>query len=470
MRSTDTLTGAELPRWTRAALAGLLAVAIGLTVGFFGERALPLMAVEVAVILGFVVQPTLLLDATAALVPLGVFVAYLTPLMPGQAQATDALLFSFAVSSFAHPSVHGRRRRVPAAPIVLGLAFVGIALLSLTQSEYKAEGVRKIGRIVVMGLALLGASRSVTPQIAQRAARILTATTVLAAALAIAITVARASQVGLGSDGLRLWAGLVDPNHYAVLLAMVFALVLVGKRDRTALRWLAAVLVLLAAELLTLSRGGLLALGAGVATVIALLLVIPRSFARLGLGHRATAVIAVCVLGAVALGLAAPSFTDTAVGRYVKIGDPSTDPSATLRLRIWDTAAKLLDEAPYLGIGPGAFVSATGESGGFVHGFEAHNSILETAVETGFPAAACLVALLTWAGVAGAARVRRLGRVADVDADRLGLAAGALAAYAAGIVGALTLSNFLYEGPFILICILLIGALAPPRAARDDRQ
>ena len=110
----------ELPPWARTALAVLFAVAIGLGVALFRERALPLMAVEAAVILGFVVRPAVLLDATAALVPLGVFVAYLTPFMPGQAQAMDALLFSFAVSSFAHPSARGGRRRLPVAPMCLG--------------------------------------------------------------------------------------------------------------------------------------------------------------------------------------------------------------------------------------------------------------------------------------------------------------------------------------------------------------
>ncbi len=125
MRSTDTLTRSELPPWARTALAVLFAVAIGVGVALFQERALPLMAVEAAVILGFVVRPALLLDATAALVPLGVFVAYLTPFMPGQAQAVDALLFSFAVSSFAHPSAHGGRRRLPVAPMVLGLVVPG---------------------------------------------------------------------------------------------------------------------------------------------------------------------------------------------------------------------------------------------------------------------------------------------------------------------------------------------------------
>ncbi len=66
------------------------------------------------------------------------------------------------------------------------------------------------------------------------------------------------------------------------------------------------------------------------------------------------------------------------------------------------------------------------------------------------------MALLLWAAAAGVSGVRRLSRAAD--ADRLALGVGSLAAFAAGIAGALTLSNFLYQAPFILICILLIGA------------
>ena len=102
------------------------------------------------------------------------------------------------------------------------------------------------------------------------------------------MTALRAGQAGWSSGELRLWAGLVDPNHYGVLIAMVFALVLVGRQHRTALRWLAAVLVLLVAEILTLSRGGLIALAVGVATVIAPPSLDSRGFVRLGIGRRAT--------------------------------------------------------------------------------------------------------------------------------------------------------------------------------------
>jgi|GEM_PF-1021479 len=159
--------------------------------------------------------------------------------------------------------------------------------------------------------------------------------------------------------GLRPTAGWLgfgpfpNRNHTACFFAMAIVigagcLARAGERKRFALVVVAALFLvgLLVALLRTQSRGGLLALGAGLAVFLGVVLLRLRS-------RQALAVSIACALLVGGLALLAGGKT---LQRFAGTGLPSDDSAAT-RVAVWHNAVGMWRDAPLFGHGWGSFAS-----------------------------------------------------------------------------------------------------------------
>lgn len=206
---------------------------------------------------------------------------------------------------------------------------------------------------------------------------------------------------GLGGD-------FRDSNDFALALCMALPLLLAGWRlaERKTVRVALAALIppVLAAIVLTQSRGGFLALGA-VLTAWAV-------FTRGRIFKIALAPAAVFVFFA----LAPPA----AVERMTTIKNYSHDSSARDRLSSWTVAKRIARERPMTGVGPGNFLAVYDRyKNDFRSPHVAHNTPLQILANAGIPALAAFSALLLY-GVFAAAKIasrarakRRLARTAE---------------------------------------------------------
>jgi O-antigen ligase len=179
--------------------------------------------------------------------------------------------------------------------------------------------------------------------------------------------------------------------------------------------------------------------------------------------------VAMCLVGA-AVFIVSPTTIALVTYRYGGLANPTVDPTGMLRLRIQEAGLKALAESPVLGVGPGAFPDAIVVSGAFVRGWVAHNSLLEVLVETGYVGGSALVALLLWGLWAAIRFLRRLVGSGRDQGRVVQMTAGLIAAYVAGIVGSLFLSNVLYEPAFGLVAIMLVGTVYGSRSADAEES
>lgn len=226
--------------------------------------------------------------------------------------------------------------------------------------------------------------------------------------------------------GGRLALPFYNPNHLAAfsVIGLICSVgLIVGEstnlwRPETALReklrrftdvvvsrhWglMVSALVHAAAVLLTQSRGGIAALLLGLLVLWAALM--PRQ-SRIG-----SRVITACILGLLSVGLLlAPTIL-----RFMDRVD-AADEAAIIRLEVYRTTMSVIETSPLLGYGLGTFPSIYR-----IHDQDdltavvefAHNTVLETTVELGIPAALALGLALAWpaAGCWRGARNRRRDR------------------------------------------------------------
>jgi putative inorganic carbon (hco3(-)) transporter len=244
----------------------------------------------------------------------------------------------------------------------------------------------------------------------------------------------------LAGAGVQRASGpILDPNDFAFLLAVTVPLAIYRIRSATE-RWrrvlgAAGLLVMLAAILATLSRGGLLGL------------LVPAAWAlatrRLTLRWAAVAIVAAAVIVLVAFQLM-PAKLDTALRQKQHVGELNVES----RLAAWKVALAEFRSAPLLGVGPGNYEGRYPEFGlpvGSRNGGIAttHNAFLNVLAELGGPGLALFLAYLLMAW-------RRLRRRSPgdpaVDALRSALAAGFLAA----IVGSMFLTEQFYAPLWLL--------------------
>lgn len=211
------------------------------------------------------------------------------------------------------------------------------------------------------------------------------------------------------SPVVNFFGPFVNKNHFAGLIEVLLPLglgpLLTGAvpRDRR-LMTLFVVTVMLVAVALSRSRGGMLAIAAQIAVLIALTVVARRTSAGQVRRAPAFAVIAVVILivGAGVAWLGAGPITES----LTSLPADMSDQSETSRLEIWRATASLISEHPVTGSGIGAYGTAilrhwpATEYSTLLY---AHNDYLQVVADAGIPGA--LLAIL-FVGVLGVALLR----------------------------------------------------------------
>jgi O-antigen ligase len=169
--------------------------------------------------------------------------------------------------------------------------------------------------------------------------------------------VSEALHLGQVLESGRSQGGVGDPNSFAAVQLVTLPLVIVLAVEARK-RWLqlglyACVLVIIGSILTSLSRGGFI----GLAVLLVLLVVVPF---RLLFGSRRNKAIALLV---VAFGATAMSIRHaSSLTRRVETIFSSVNPGAEQgsgRVEIWKAAGTSIKERPWLGLGYGAFPSAS---------------------------------------------------------------------------------------------------------------
>lgn len=177
-----------------------------------------------------------------------------------------------------------------------------------------------------------------------------------------------------GATVMRASAFFPDPHMFSLYAGMVFPLALAFfLRDREKRRspYFIPVLVLFLADLLSFSRGGYLALGAGLAVFAGSLL--PPSIRN----TRRTAA-AIALFAAVSAGIFFSPF-----GARLLSSFSLQDGSNSERLRLWQETAGHIVQRPLLGTGIGNYPLLVKPSASYREPIYAHNLFLDIAVETG---------------------------------------------------------------------------------------
>lgn len=333
---------------------------------------------------------------------------------------------AFLLASLASPD--------PASSIKLGsIGFVGLAVgCAIVQLAPFRSSL-----VWIMRFWMVGALASISP--------ILVGTRTLVAEYGGAAVRGRAT-------------GTFEQPNYMVefcMLTTFVALALIWSSRTRGDRVLGSVTIAacVAGAVLSLSRGGLLGFAAA---LLALCVLVPWT-ARIVTGLVIAGTLAVLV------GAAAGSpFVEVLVERLASIGSAGTGP-ADERPLIWSEAYRMWAEQPLLGIGPGQFLTRSGEAGsalapgGYYH---AHNVVLQIGVEAGIVG---LVAFVAAAVIGIAAILKAL----FVNAHSV-LPRNALAALLAGLVGAAVHGSvdFLYSN--VVMVIVLSGYLGIVAAGAID--
>jgi len=191
-----------------------------------------------------------------------------------------------------------------------------------------------------------------------------------------------------------------DPNDLALTLALSLPVsYYLSLRLRRARSWLCLfqLLTTIAAILLTASRGGTLAMAAGLSLVL-------WTLPTLSQGRR-MATISVLALAAIAAVCLVPA---ASWKRLATVGSEITEGTLNSRTVIWKAGWDAFADAPIGGIGSGAYPEATigvlGRPWGYLP--VAHNSYLSVLVETGLVGFALFTSALA---VAGATALRLPG-------------------------------------------------------------
>ncbi|HCP08515.1 MAG TPA: hypothetical protein DIT25_01815 [Candidatus Moranbacteria bacterium] len=174
-----------------------------------------------------------------------------------------------------------------------------------------------------------------------------------------------------GKTYLRATSIFPDPHMLSFYLGLLIPLALgmfIAKKNK--LFFGAAFLILLAADLLTFSRGGYLGLFAGVLVLLIML------WHKLEKRHKfAVFVMAGFMIAAFAI----PS----PVSQRLSSGFDPKEGSNAGRLAIWRQAVEVVKEHPLSGVGIGNFPLAIKSTAGYREPIYAHNTYLDIIVETG---------------------------------------------------------------------------------------
>ncbi len=338
--------------------------------------------------------------ATAGVIGVGVFGATLYALPQYLFPAIEPLRVGVITAALMYLGLLARWLLGGGAPTAGGLrglglvALLGVALLSPAWSLDPAASRAASAELLKMGLAYVAVASLVDRP--DRLRRVIGAL-----ALAAAVPAYHAVQNYLtGTDlleGYRArWAGLfLDPNRLGMSL-VASALLLVGLRPRAkspvSQLAVAALLALqVTAIIVTYSRGAALGLATGFVVYV--------------LSGRGSKVQSAAIVGAIAVALLALA-PERFWQRTETIATYEEDASALGRIHAWKTAENILAARPFTGVGQAAFVPAWAsyappEAG--ARAYVAHNLFLEVAAELGIVALVGFL-VLAFAALRGALR------------------------------------------------------------------
>jgi O-antigen ligase len=282
------------------------------------------------------------------------------------------------------------------------LAYVGLAAAMVPLALWRGRSFSMVQTMAIFDVVLVGAVLLCAPT-ARTLERLLLTYVLATSAYALAVT-----SSGVRVEGDRLSTiGSYDPNDLAALLctALPMACALVVRRGAGWLRpvGLACAAILCYTVTLTGSRGGLIAMVAGAAVLVA-----GFNPARL-----VPAAIALVMAAPVVWSSAPETFRVRARSIFALEQDYNTQ-STGGRQYIWKRGLVFFARSPVVGVGPGNFDTRLGrdfEAQGTVGAWHtAHNTPIQVLVELGIVGGA-LYALMFAAAFRAAARVYRVGRV-----------------------------------------------------------
>jgi hypothetical protein len=258
----------------------------------------------------------------------------------------------------------------------------------------------------------------------------------------------------------RLVSTVLDPNLLGVLLApagaIAFAHAILAPAGARARAW-APFVIILVAIVLTISRSAMLALGAGCATVAAV--IAPRLLWGLVAALPGVALLAPKVFQRFQEALWRPDGTlVTVLGVTIR-----PEPSAYARVKSWVAAARIIGEHPFLGVGYnnyGLALAKNGEEGAVLYGADATLMLI---------AATCGLfgfVLYAWTLFRVAGDAFTATRLSDSAARSAG--AGVLGTLAAMLVASIFTNGLIY--PPALIFLWSVAGVSARWAAEPKRQ
>jgi O-antigen ligase len=407
-----------------AAALAILALPLALLAAVRPELVLVALALLIVVALSAarVEFPILLLVATAPLE------AIFTPAAGSQLSVTK-VVGALAFASFALNAVVARRRLYLDAGHVLVFGLLAIAMVSTLQAEHIPEAVTTTTRYASFVALFFVVSQFVGDHRFQaRIAWVLSISSAIAGALA--------SWNFLSGQTLSARLPNGDPNDVAFILAttLPFAFWLLREHGWRRAAAASMVGVIAVSTLLTLSRGALVGLGAG----LLWLAVVERRHLK--------AIVAGTLIAAIVLAVVVQVGQDR-VETGLRAKEKVAGANVASRLEAWRAAAELAAERPLLGVGPGNYqfhyLEATDRPPGTPPLRVVHNAYLDIASELG------PLAMLVFVGYL----LAMLGRLTTAVRNRLGppgFASAARTALIVGIFATITLSEQ-YFAPFWLL-------------------
>lgn len=189
-----------------------------------------------------------------------------------------------------------------------------------------------------------------------------------------------------GTTVMRASGFFPDPHMAAFFFGMAIPITASfawGSGNRMRKRWIACAVIILAADLLTFSRGGYVGLVLG-SVAFALPLLRWTAWQKRILPIITSIIIAAVILSA------------SPVGTRLFSSFSQTDRSNVERLRLWQEATELISERPILGAGLGNYPLAVKPSAEYREPIYAHNLFLDIALETGLIGAFFFVGFLSF--------------------------------------------------------------------------
>ncbi len=333
-------------------------------------------------------------------------------------------------------SAPGRRGEAPLTVWIMVIALIVLSIASYLHSSVQNYGLDTLLRTVSLSLLFLWTLRSCLEGTDSRFfkafVQIVTVTAIIAALIGICVYVFQPVNRFVGTFFDMRFDTDYWPNAWGdfVLLAWPLMLLMISRTAKDSLRYLTTIGLglVLGSLLLSYSRGSLIAFGLQIAVAAGFFLYLGLSdlrYKRLLRVNRIEALISIVVVLLIATGLFASVNAVRSMHHDVqsvteKITFTASEGTSSIdeRSQFWDQAWSLSWDHPWLGYGPYSFrfvqpqlmqnVLATSD--------HAHNVILTTALDLGWPAAILLV-LIVLGGI-GSSTKMLFNRRRDWSADR----------------------------------------------------